>query len=159
MKREQKSSRTQRTQNARGHAKHAHSNRAAQHERILVQASPNDDIPGQQMQPPNPQELWRTGLDTFAIWAGNLVPIARKQVQQTARLMANSTRESAEVFRKMVDASQAFSAEEIQSRWTELWTLSVKALQSNAEIATQIGLRTIDTWISLIRNNATPQES
>ncbi len=158
MKHKTKNTRSRRKSTARGKT-HSHRHPAARDERVLVQASANDDIPGQQTGPANPQELWRAGLETFASWAGNLVPIASRQVQQTTRLLATSTRESAELFRKMVDAGQAFSADEIQSRWTEWWTLSVRALQSNAEMVTQVGLRTIDAWMSMIRNNAAAQES
>jgi len=97
---------------------------------------------------------WQGNLTRFNAVAGNVVPLAQKCLEGVMGVMEKSTRTSAELMEKALDATQTQSWAECQAKWMEFWTSSMKAAQSNVEAITQLNTRTMDSCINLVRKSS-----
>jgi hypothetical protein len=91
---------------------------------------------------------------TWSQMAGNMMPLAQRRMADAVILLEKSGRTSADLMRKAVDAAQTSTFAESQTKWLEFWTSSLKAMQHNVEVATEIGTKTIDTWVDLVRRSS-----
>jgi len=96
---------------------------------------------------------WQQQYARFATFTSNVMPIAQRRLDETMELMEKNSRTAAELMRKAIDALQTSSFPESQTKWMEVWSTSMKAMQSNVEALTEISTRTLDSWIDLVRKN------
>src|SRR5215831_15092550 len=90
---------------------------------------------------------WQRNFTRFTAFAGNAMPLAQRCMEGAMEVMDKSGKSSAELFRKAADAAQTPNLADSQAKWMEFWASSVKAAQNNVEALTQLGTRTIDSWI------------
>lgn len=96
---------------------------------------------------------WQKQWSHFATTPASTIPLAQRQMECVLELMEKNGRTSAELLKKAVDAAQAQAVSESQAKWTDFWTASMRAAQSNVEAVTEIGTKAIDSWVDFIRRN------
>jgi hypothetical protein len=94
---------------------------------------------------------WQEQLNAVTHTANSLLPLAQKPVAELIDLMQKNSQASAALLKKATEASQSPGVAESQAKWTEFWTSSLGAVQSNTEALSQINSRMIDSWAELIR--------
>ncbi len=97
---------------------------------------------------------WQKQLTSWTRMAGGMMPLAQEQWQEVIDLLEKNNRTGAELVKKAVAAAQTPTTSEQQARWLELWTSSMKAVQSNVEAFSGISTRAIDSWVEFVRNNS-----
>ncbi len=105
----------------------------------------------------NGQE-WQRQLAAWSQMAGRMMPVAQEQFQDVMNLVEKNGRTGAELVKKAVEAAQAPAPSEQQAKWLELWTSSMKAVQSNVEAVSDISTRAIDSWVDFVRRNTETME-
>jgi hypothetical protein len=81
-------------------------------------------------------------------------PAAQKNVEETLRLMEQSTRASLDLFKKATETLQSTSVADGQARVQKLWQTSLDLLQQNGQAMTQANTRLVETWTKLARKGA-----
>lgn len=101
---------------------------------------------------------WQKRFMDMSGMATNWMPVAQKRVEEMMELMEKNSRTGTELMKKAVDAVQTPGVSESQAKWMDFWTSSMGAVRFNAEAVTQIGTKTLDCWIDLIRKNSEMSE-
>ena len=96
---------------------------------------------------------WQKQMTTFSSMASRAMPFVQKRMEDTLDFIEKNSRTSADLMRKAVDAVQTPGLAECQTKWMDFWASSLRAVQSNVEAATEIGTKSIDSWIELVRKN------
>jgi hypothetical protein len=96
---------------------------------------------------------WQKQVANLTSMASRVMPLAQRRMEDAMELMERNSRASADLIKKAVDAAQTPSLPECQAKWMDFWASSMRALQSNVEAATEMGTKTIDSWIDLVRKN------
>jgi hypothetical protein len=96
---------------------------------------------------------WQKRFTTMTEMTNNLMPMAQRRMEEMMEFMQENGRRNADLIKKATDAAQTPTPAESQAKWLEFWTASMGAARSNAESATQLGTRAIDSWISFVRRN------
>jgi hypothetical protein len=104
-------------------------------------------------------EHWQEQLNAVTRTANSLVPLAQKPVGELIDLVESSNQASADLLKKAMEASQSPGVAESQAKWTEFWTSSLGAVQSNTEALSQINSRIIDSWAEFIRKGGVASEA
>jgi hypothetical protein len=102
---------------------------------------------------------WQRQFANFTSMTGRVMPLAQRRMEDALELMEKNSRVGAELMKKAIDAVQTPGLGECQAKWLEFWTCSMRAVQSNVEAATNMGTKTIDLWIDLVRKNADVTEA
>ena len=96
---------------------------------------------------------WQKQVANLTSVASRVMPLAQRRLEEAMNLMERNSRTSAELMKKAMDAVQTPGLAECQAKWVDFWTSSMRAVQSNVEAATEMGTKTIDSWIDLVRKN------
>ncbi len=96
---------------------------------------------------------WQKRLSKLTALANNVLPMAQKRLQEVTELMEKSSRAGAELMRKAAEAAQTGSAAESQARWIDFWVSSLGTMRANVEALNQINTKTLDSWISFVRQH------
>lgn len=99
-------------------------------------------------------ETWQKRFTSFANLANGLKPATQKRMEEVIELAEKNTRTGTELFKKAAEAAQTPAIAESQAKWMDFWTSSLGAVRSNAEAATEINARAMDTWIEFVQKNA-----
>jgi hypothetical protein len=99
-------------------------------------------------------QQWQERLGSATSTANSILPLAQKPVSELIDLAEKNSRTSADLMKKALDAAQTPSLPESQAKWTEFWTSSLGAVQSNTEELSQISSRAMDSWVGFIRKSA-----
>lgn len=109
-------------------------------------------------QPASSQD-WQKPFAAAARTASELGPVTEKRLEEFCGLMEKNSRAGAELVQKALEAAQACSLSEGQTKWMDFWTSSIETAKSNAETATQIGSKALDSWVDFARKNSEVAES
>jgi hypothetical protein len=101
---------------------------------------------------------WQKQVANLTSMASQVMPLAQRRIEEAMHLMERNGRASAELMKKAVDAVQTPGLAECQAKWLDFWTSSMKAVQSNVEAATEMGTKTIDSWIDFARKSTEATE-
>jgi len=96
---------------------------------------------------------WQKPVTNLTSMANGIMPAAQRRMEEVLQLMEKNSRTGSELMKKAADAAQTTVIADSQAKWMEFWTSSLSAARSNAEAMTQIGTRTIDSWIDFARKN------
>jgi len=96
---------------------------------------------------------WQKRYTGFTAMANGIMPAAQRRMEEVLELMEKNSRASADLMKKAVDAAQTTVIAESQAKWMDFWAASVGAARSNAEAITDIGSKTVDSWVDFIRKN------
>jgi hypothetical protein len=97
---------------------------------------------------------WRGPWTTWATLAGEAMSKTEAQIEEVAGLMEKNTRAAAELMEKATEAAQTPVLEDSQTKWLEVWALSVKAMQANWQAALQLSAQNVDSCLDLVRKGA-----
>jgi hypothetical protein len=96
---------------------------------------------------------WQKRMMAMTQTMNNVLPMAQKRMEDVMEFMEDNGRRNADLVRKAADAVQTPTLADSQAKWMEFWTASLTAARCNAESATQIGTKAIDSWIAFVRRN------
>lgn len=94
---------------------------------------------------------WQEQLNAATRTANSILPLAQKPVGEMIELVEKNGRAGADLMKKALAAAQSPSVAESQAKWTEFWTASLGAAQSNTEALSQMNSKLIDSWSEFIR--------
>jgi hypothetical protein len=95
-------------------------------------------------------EDWRKRYNTVA---NSLRPATQKRVEEAWEMVDKNTRNGTELIKKAVEASQAATLPDSQTKWLDFWTSSVGAGRANAEAVLQFNSRAMETWIEFVQKS------
>lgn len=81
-------------------------------------------------------------------------PAAEKSMEETLKLMEQSSRRSLDLFKQAAETAQSTSVAEGQARVQKLWQTSLDLLQQNSQAMTQANTRLVETWTHFARKSA-----
>jgi hypothetical protein len=82
------------------------------------------------------------------------MPAARKGMEEGLELLEKNNKASADLIKKAVDAAQAPTLADGQSKWMEFWRASLGLARSNAEAVMLMNSRAVDSWVGFVQKNA-----
>jgi hypothetical protein len=85
-----------------------------------------------------------------------LMPTAHKRMEEGLELLEQNSKAGTELVKKALDAAQASTFNESQSKWMDFWKGSVCLARTNAEAAMMINSRALDSWVNLVQKNSEP---
>jgi hypothetical protein len=109
--------------------------------------------------PANCVQQWQEQLNAVTRTANGLLPLAQKPIGEINDLLEKNSHASAELVKKAVAASQSSTLAECQAKWTDFWTSSLGAAQSQTEALSNINSRMMDSWAEFIRKGAQEAEA
>lgn len=109
--------------------------------------------------PANCVQHWQEQLNAVTRTANSVLPLGQKPVGEIIDLLEKNSQASAELMKKAVAAGQSSTLAESQAKWTEFWTSSLGAAQSQTEALANINSRLIDSWAEFIRKGAQDAEA
>ena len=80
-------------------------------------------------------------------------PAARKNIEETLRLVEENSHASLDLLKKATETAQSSSVAEGQARVQKLWQTSLDLLQHNAQAMTQANARLVETWTQFARKS------
>jgi len=101
--------------------------------------------------PASAVQQWQEQLTAATRTANGLMPLVQKPVAEMVDFLEKSTQTSAELFKMASEAAQTPAGPDCQSKWSELWTQSLKVARSNAEALAQVNVKAIDSWAEFLR--------
>lgn len=102
--------------------------------RMLNQAASPQDLPKQ-----------------FISFANEMIPAAQKSMQNCIELIEQNSRTSATLIKQGLEAAQATSCADGQSKVVEFCESSLGALRANAQAILDINNKAIDSWTAFIK--------
>ena len=99
-------------------------------------------------------QQWQEQLNAVTRTANSVLPLAQKPFGEVIDLVEKNSRSSAEIVKKAIEAAQSPALAESQAKWSEFWTSSLGAVQSNTEALSQINSKMMDSWAEFIRKGA-----
>jgi hypothetical protein len=104
-------------------------------------------------------EDWQKRVNCATGVANSLMPLAQKRIEEVMSLFEKNSEAGAQLLKKAVDAAQTPALAESQAKWMDFWTSSMGAVRSNAEAATEISSKAIDSWIEFVRKTGEAVET
>ncbi len=101
---------------------------------------------------------WQKRATKVAGMASSLVPLAQRRFEELTNLMEKNSQTGADLMKRAVDAAQTPALADSQAKWMDFWTCSMGAVRSNAEAVSEIGSKTIDSWIDFVRKTSDAAE-
>ena len=94
---------------------------------------------------------WQEQLTAATRTANSLLPLVQKPVAEMVDFLEKSTQSTAGLVKMASEAAQAPAGPDCQSKWSELWSQSLKVARSNAEALAQVNVKAIDSWAEFLR--------
>lgn len=82
------------------------------------------------------------------------IPTAQKNMEESIRLMDQSSKTSLNFFKRAADAPRTGTASEMQSQVQEMWQSSLNVLQSNMQAISESQARLMETWTDFVGKGA-----
>ncbi|HWQ90707.1 MAG TPA: hypothetical protein VN673_03470 [Clostridia bacterium] len=96
---------------------------------------------------------WQVVWARWAQTASHAMPLAQRQFEEMMQIVASNSRAGAELLRKTMEATRVPMLLQTQDKWMDIWTTTLRAMQSNAQTLSQVTGRSLTSYIELIRKN------
>lgn len=84
------------------------------------------------------------------------IPQTQKTVEDSVKLIEQTTRTSIELLKKAVATGQPATMQDAQAKFLGLWEASLNAMRDTAVSVTQANNKAIESWVSYARKNSEP---
>jgi hypothetical protein len=98
-------------------------------------------------------EDWKCYVDTLTKMAAEAVPMAQRRMSDVMGWMEKSSRVNTDLVQQALRSCATPVTADGQNQWMQLWTASMKALQTNVEAASEASTRAMDAWIGFVRKS------
>lgn len=79
------------------------------------------------------------------------IPTAQRNVEESIRLIDQSSKTSLNLLKRAVDAPRTNAASDMQSQVQEIWQSSLNVLQSNMQAITESQAKVMESWTEMVR--------
>jgi hypothetical protein len=108
------------------------------------------DFMTQATAPADWQNRWRTT-------ANQSIPVVQKRMEESLRLLEQSSRTSLELLKQAMAVSVSDSTASAQTKLQELWEASLEALRNNAQVVSQANGKFVESWMQLLNGAVGPE--
>ena len=82
------------------------------------------------------------------------IPTAQKNMEESIRLIDQSSKTSLSFFKRAVDAPRSGNTSDMQTHVQEMWQSSLNVLQSNMQAISESQARLMESWTDFVRKGA-----
>jgi hypothetical protein len=86
--------------------------------------------------------------------ANQTIPIVQKRMEDSLRLLEQSSRTSLDLLKQAFAVSANDSTASAQTKLQELWEASLEALRNNAQAVAQANGKFVESWVQLVSGTA-----
>jgi hypothetical protein len=94
----------------------------------------------------SPPQPWRK--QASAIFS-EAMHTAEQSLEETIRVVREGGQRQRELFQKALDAGQAETLDETQSKTCDVWTATLNVVQANTQALVQVNSRLLESWTKL----------